>query len=115
MYLYKGKFITPSYKYSEWTGKTIELKKFVGTAIDYSKATSSLDGFLQYDSWYSGCDWKRVPRYTAAMVKLTQYLASTSAHGGPSSLTLDQLRASGSRCGFNAGEVDKLLGEYLNE
>ena len=104
-----------SYKRLEWSGRTLELKKFVGTPIDYSKVTSSLDSFLEYGRWYRGCDWKRVPRYTAAMVKLTQYLASTSAYGGPSSLTLDQLRANGSRCGFNAGEVDKLLGEYLNE
>ena len=109
-----GRFISTSYKYSEWSGKTIELKKFVGTAIDYSKATSWLDGFLHYDSWYRGCDWKRVPQYTAAMIKLNISLGQDRGWG-PSNFTLDRLKSSGSRCGFNPGEVEKFLGKYLNE
>lgn len=109
--------IYPPTKYSEsiWSGKNIELEKFNGSILEYATATSSLGNFMNYGSWYRGCDWKRIPRYTAAMVKLNQYLASASAYGGPSGLTLDQLRVSGSRCGFNAGEVDKLLGSFLNE
>ena len=114
VYLYKGKFITPSYKYSEWSGKTIELKKFVGTPKNYAESLSSLNGFLQYDSWYSGCDWKRVPQYTAAMIKLNISLGQDRGWG-PSNFTLDQLRSSGARCGFNPGEVEKFLGKYLNE
>ena len=103
-----------NYTHSEWTGKTIEMKKFVGTPKNYAESLSSLGDFLQYDSWYSGCDWKRVPQYTAAMIKLNISLGQDRGWG-PSNFTLDQLRSSGARCGFNPGEVEKFLGKYLNE
>ena len=103
-----------TYVHSEWTGKTIELKKFVGTPKNYAESLSSLGDFLQYDSWYSGCDWKRVPQYTAAMIKLNIDLGQDRGWG-PSNFTLDRLKSSGSRCGFNPGEVEKFLGKYLNE
>ena len=114
VYLYKGKFITPSYKYSEWSGKTIELKKFVGTPKNYAESLSSLGNFMQYGRWYRGCDWKRVPQYTAAMIKLNISLGQDRGWG-PSEFTLDRLKSNGARCGFNPGEVEKFLGKYLNE
>ena len=93
------------------------MKKFVGTPKNYAESLSSLDDFLQYGRWYRGCDWKRLPRYTAEMIRLNEFLDSNhaSAYGGPSSLTIESLNVSGARCGFNPGEVEKFLGKYLNE
>ena len=90
-----------SYKHLEWSGKTLELKKFIGSQKDYADSLSNLDMFMFYDRW-SNCDWKRLPRFTAAMIKV-------------GAINIDNLKSDASRCGLNPGGVEKILGEYIND
>lgn len=50
---------------SIWNGKTIELRKFVGTNYEYLSVLSRRAGHLPLQA----CNWARIPRFTAALVR----------------------------------------------
>ena len=57
-----------TYVHSEWSGKIIELKKFVGTPIDYATATSSLNNFLLHNSRNSICEFREYGFYILYLI-----------------------------------------------
>jgi hypothetical protein len=55
----------PAVRDSQWDGKVIKLQKFNGTLYEYGMLASlTISG-----TYYSHCEWKKMPRMVAALIK----------------------------------------------
>ena len=60
---------------SEWSGRTIELKPFKGTAEEYAehvyRLSSDVDSMLDFARGDKDCNWKKTPLMLAALHKMS--------------------------------------------
>lgn len=61
---------------SEWSGKTIELKPFKGTAEEYAEHVHALDNDLEFARYGEDCEWKKIPRMLVALHRMSEYFDS---------------------------------------
>jgi hypothetical protein len=70
-----------SLRRSEWSGKTIELKKFKGTGEEYAEHVHQLDNDLEWARYglmgaLDDCEWKKIPRMLVELHRLGEQFTS---------------------------------------
>lgn len=67
LYNKHGRIDRSPLRHSDWHGKTIPLKKFIGPLKDYASRVGSLDDDLDFAFRYDDCTWKQIPRMLIAL------------------------------------------------
>jgi len=89
--------------FSEWNGKTIELKKFEGTLKEYAREVD--DGLPRY-AFEGHCNWRKIPAMILAIRDQTKIFQNAGIHTGTfyTSLLIND--------GFGCGPVEQYLKEH---
>jgi hypothetical protein len=94
----------PPVRDSQWDGQVIKMKKFEGDLKEYgSRASRTLSGL-----YYSHCEWKKMPRMIATLIKEGERLRKMGVYSGLPDVG-DFEGISGDRC----GSVREFFQEYL--
>jgi hypothetical protein len=94
----------PPVRDSQWDGQVIKMKKFKGELKEYGmQARSTLTG-----TYYSDCEWKKMPRMIATLIKEGERLRKMGVYYGLPTVG-DFEGFSGDRC----GSVREFFQEYL--
>ena len=94
----------PPVRDSQWDGKAIKLEKFKGDLKSYGSWTSHVLTGISY----SHCEWKKMPRMVAALIREGDRLRKLGAYDWLPSIS-DFERPSEDKC----GSVQDFLREYM--
>ena len=98
----------PYLRASQWNGKTIKMKKFVGDLKGYASHLSHLS--ISIDFAMDNCDWKKIPRMLVAVDKQEQVFRKNNVYSSLPSIDYFTLGPRG-QCG--SGSAQEFFKDYL--
>ena len=97
---------TSSIRRSDWNGKTIKLKLIGANEKEYVEDLSRARGMLSFALSADGCEWEKIPRMLAALLKETEKFRKPGTY--TSLLTLARIPENP-----HCGSPQEFLKEYL--
>ncbi len=94
---------------SQWNGKTIKLKKFIGSDQEWAKQVRIIDTSIDFAFQYQDCSWKYIPRMIVAIHREEREFAKKQTPNNVTTLENRERNATLAKC----GSIQEFLRSYF--